>query len=122
MQAGDEAERAALARTRRFQRRSAFALAGVGVLVAAGLVVGILQSRNTQRREATVLASLAHRAIEDQQYERALRIAVQGLPVRGDVPWALGWSAAEIRAVEGKLAGAAQLSQIKLKLKAIKAR
>ena len=81
-QARSDREREQLSRTRRFQMRSAWALATVAVMVLVGLVVGIIQARDTERREATVLTSLAHKAIDERHYERALRIALQALPVR----------------------------------------
>jgi WD40 repeat protein len=59
-----------------------------------------------------VLTSLANRAIADQNYESAMRIALQGLPAPGHSPLALGWSTSEISGLEAKLAGAAALSPL----------
>jgi hypothetical protein len=70
----------------------------------------MLQYRTSQTQEVVALTSEAQTAIDDQQYERAMRIALQGLPIRGQLPWSLTWSHPAIRRLEGKLAGAAQLS------------
>jgi hypothetical protein len=59
-----------------------------------------------------VLTSLASRAIVDQHYDAAMRIALQGLPAPGDLPVALGWSTPEMSGLEAKLAGAAQMSPL----------
>src|SRR5262249_9087228 len=69
-----ERERAQLARTRRFQKRSAWALAAIGALVIVGLVAAAVQSRRVAQREAIVLTSLANRASEDGYHDRAVRI------------------------------------------------
>jgi hypothetical protein len=105
-QARAEREREQLARTRRFQKRSAWALTAVAALVLAALAAALWQTRETAKREAIVLTSLAHRAIADQRYETAMRTALQGLPMQGGLPLALGWSTPEMSGLEAKLAGA----------------
>jgi WD40 repeat protein/energy-coupling factor transporter ATP-binding protein EcfA2 len=94
-----EAEQNARAR---FQRRSAWALAAVALLALAGLVGVVWQSRFTFEREARVFASLAADAIHQEQYDRAVRYAVAGLPPAGALPIA-PWS----DELEARLAGAA---------------
>ncbi|MGO9475198.1 MAG: TIR domain-containing protein, partial [Rhodomicrobium sp.] len=93
------------------QRRGRY-LAGAAALLALVLFGGALwQSRDTQRREALVMTSAAERAIQQGFYDRAIRIAVQGLPKASALPlFALGWDEPEIRGLEAKLAGAAQAS------------
>jgi hypothetical protein len=76
----------------------------------ASLTAWILQDRQTQRDKVTALTSEAQAAIDDGQYERAMRIALLGLPVPGQLPWALQWSEPAMRSLEAKLADAAQLS------------
>ena len=107
-----EKERAAIARTRRFQRRSAWALAGIALLVVAGAGYVLWQQRETDRRETLVMTSAADRAIAEKRYDTAMRIAVRGLPPPGRSPVALGWSTREVGGLEAKLAGAAQLSRL----------
>ncbi|UPK26912.1 toll/interleukin-1 receptor domain-containing protein [Bradyrhizobium sp. 195] len=107
-----EKERAAIARTRRFQRRSAWALAGIALLVVTGAGYVLWQQRETDRREILVMTSAAHRAIAEKRYDTAMRIAVEGLPPPGRLPVTLGWSTREVAGLEAKLAGAAQLSRL----------
>jgi hypothetical protein len=96
------------------QRRNRY-LAGAAALLALVLFGGALwQSRETQRREALVMTSTAHRAIQDGFHERAMRIAVRGLPKAGALPlFSLGWDATAMSGLEAKLAGAAQASALR---------
>jgi WD40 repeat protein len=107
-----EKERAQIERTRRFQKRSAWALASIALLVVAGAIYVLWQQRETDRRETLVLTSATDRAIAEKKYDAAMRIAVQGLPPPGRSPVALGWSTHEVTGLEAKLAGAAQLSRL----------
>jgi hypothetical protein len=91
---------------------SAWALTALAALVLAALAATLWQARETAKREAIVLTSLAHRAIADQRYETAMRTALQGLPMQGGSPLLLGWSTPEMTGLEAKLAGAAQLSPL----------
>ena len=103
------------------QRRARWAIAGATLVIflvsLMFFVVALYQARQTAKREAVVLTSVAHRAIADQRYETAMRIALHGLPARGDSPLALGWSTPEMSGLEAKLAGAAQLSPLFRELK-----
>ena len=107
-----EKVRAQFERTRRFQKRSAWALGSIALLVAAGAAYVLWQQRETDRRETLVLTSATDRAIADRKYDAAMRIAVQGLPSPGRSPVALGWSTHEVTGLEAKLAGAAPLSRL----------
>lgn len=81
-----EAERSQIARTRRFQRRSAWALGGVALLVLTMLGAALWQSYQTQVREQAVFASAAADAIRDENYEYAMRLALQAEPPAGATP------------------------------------
>jgi WD40 repeat protein len=107
-----EKARVQIERTRRFQKRSAWALGGIALLVVAGAAYVLWQQRETDRRETLVLTSATDRAIADRKYDAAMRIAVHGLPPPGRSPVALGWSTHEVTGLEAKLAGAAQLSRL----------
>ncbi|MGA2293246.1 TIR domain-containing protein, partial [Bradyrhizobium sp.] len=106
-----------LAARERAQRRARWATLGILLVGLAALFGALYQARETARREAIVLTSLANRAIADQNYESAMRIALQDLPSPGHSPLALGWSTAEISGLEAKLAGAADLSPLLRELK-----
>lgn len=106
-------ERRRIAVTQRFQKRAAYGLGGVAVLILYLLVATLWQARESERREAIVLTSLAARASSEGDYEQAMRVALQALPTPDRVPLlSLGWSSPEIRAAEAKLAGAAQQSRL----------
>jgi len=107
-----EREREQLARTRWLQKWFGRALAGVGTLVLLMLVGATWQSVRATKREARVFASLAHQASDAQNYESAMRMAIQGAPMLGRSPIDLAWSDHEGRMLEAKLAGAAQLSPL----------
>ena len=106
-QARTEAERQQVARTRRFQKRATWALVAVALLVATGAISAALLARQTAEREARVLTGLAQEAIEGGYFDRAMRIAVHGLPPPGALPFVTYWS----RELEAKLAGAALMSR-----------
>jgi WD40 repeat protein len=98
------------------QRRNALLIVLAGVLALAFLGAAIWQSRETQKREAIMLTGLAHSALQEEQYDRAMRIALQGLPPPGASPLELGWSDAEARGLAAKLANAAAVSHLQLAL------
>ena len=66
------------------------------------------------KRQAKVLTSVAQKAIDGAYYERAMRIALSGLPYPGQEFWLPGWSVAEIKGLEAKLAGVVQLWALEL--------
>jgi WD40 repeat protein len=92
----------AQARTARIQRIAMGALAGVGLLVLAMLGNVLWQQYDTARREMLAYTSLAAQAMKDEQFDRAMRYALQGYPAPGAMPWAPFSTE-----LEGKLAGAA---------------
>ena len=57
-----------------------------------------------------VITGLAHKAIGEGRYGRAMRIALRELPRDSADTGALGWDNAAVRGLEAKLAGAAMLS------------
>jgi WD40 repeat protein len=104
-----EKERDQIARTRRFQRRSAWALAGVALLLL-GLTANVIwQQRETDRREANILVNPVDRAAAEHRYDRVMRYALQALPPRGAAPWSPVSSE-----LEAKLGGAALLNRLKV--------
>jgi len=99
------------------QRRNRFLVSAVALFAVLLFAGATWLSRETERREALVMTSAADRAIHEQHYERAMRIAVQGLPKAGALPLlSLGWDAHEIRGLEARLAGAAQSSALRIML------
>jgi hypothetical protein len=123
--ASEEAERAArqdreaqLAVREKAQRRARGATVGVFVIGLVALAGAFYQARETAKRETLMLTSAAKRAMFDQRYETAMRIALQGLPSPGSSGLGLGWSTPEMRGLEAQLAGAAQLSPLVRELKA----
>jgi WD40 repeat protein len=126
--AHDADERSKQEKLRR-DRRRAIGVAIFGVLAVSLLALGgaLWQSRETQRREASVMTSVADRAIAEADFERAMRAALPILPaplrffgwsaptaVR--IPTELGWSDIEVRFLEARLAGAAQLAPFRFEL------
>jgi hypothetical protein len=105
---------AALARTARLQRQARWTLAIIAAFVVAGVIAVLLEARRTERNQALVLTSLAHRALSEGQYDRAMRIAVQGLPRPGRSFWSIGWGDDAIRALERELRGSALLNRLQL--------
>lgn len=91
----------------RFQRRSAYALYIVAILLAAGSIGSILFARDTLRREARVFSSLAATAASKGRYDQAMRFAMAALPSR-HVRWLTGWPIA----AEAQLAGAAMMTRL----------
>src|SRR5262249_47408782 len=89
--------------TARSQKRAGWLLRGVALLVLAMLASVMWQIREVARREMLVFTSLAASAIHDEQFDRALRYALQGFPARGSLPWFTPHSTE----LEGKLGGAA---------------
>src|SRR5262249_50031113 len=81
-------ERQHIENMRRVQRRATWLLLGVALLVL-GLLGNVLwQGRDVDRREQLVFTSLAAQAMKDEQFDRAMRFALQVYPARGAMPWA----------------------------------
>jgi WD40 repeat protein len=107
--AAEDAARNDREKQRRRTRRAMVGLWIGGLLLVA---LALTAMAVAAKREVLVLTSLAHRAIMDQQYDAAMRIALQGLPAWGSLLIAPGWSTPEMSGLEAKLAGAAQLSPL----------
>ena len=105
------AEIAAAQKEREASRRTFAVTVIMLAAVACGLAWAILQARDTETREISVMTSLADKAIRDGYYHRAMRVALQGLPRPGALPWSSGWSSVAVRGLEAKLAGSAMLSR-----------
>jgi WD40 repeat protein len=103
-QARTEAEREQLARTRRFQKRAGWALVGVAMVLISMLVNVLWQQYNTTRREQSVFTGLAAVALDNEEFDRAMRYSLQAYPARGSIPFLSPFSIE----LEAKLAGAAQ--------------
>lgn len=80
-----DAERQQINKTRRFQKRAGWALGAVAVLLLFAMAV-FWQVRQTSSWEATVFASKAEDAFQRGYCDRALRLAVAGLPPMGSLP------------------------------------
>ena len=94
--------------TARSQRRAGRLLWVVAMLVLTMLGGVMWQSYDVARRETLVYTSLAAKALNDEQFDRTLRYALQRYPARGSIPWLTPFSGE----LEGKIAGAAQLSRL----------
>jgi WD40 repeat protein len=97
----------AQARTARLQRIARRALAGVGILILAMLGYVVWEQYETTRRETLVYANLAAQAMRDEQFDRAMRLALQGSPPVGALPWT-----PFATSLQGRLAGGALLSRL----------
>jgi WD40 repeat protein len=99
--------------TARSQRRAGRLLWAVGVLVL-GMLGGVMwQSYDVARRELLIYTSLAAKALNDEQFDRALRYALQGYPAPGSISWLTPFSTE----LEGKVGGAAQSTRLHFLLK-----
>jgi hypothetical protein len=90
-------------RAARLQRRIWWLLGGVAALVLAMVGYVTWQSYDVARREIDVFAARATDAMQDQQFDRAVRYALQAYPAKGRLPWTTPLSTE----LEGKLAGGA---------------
>jgi WD40 repeat protein len=73
-------EQAQVARARKLQKRTGWALTAVFVAVIAALVAAFWQSHQTSKREASVFASAGATASRQGFCDHALRMVVAGLP------------------------------------------
>ncbi len=90
----------------RAQRRFAYALGGVGVLLLAVIVSMIAHDIDTDAREARVFASLANRASAESRFELAMRYALAAYKPPGAMPWTR-----DHPDLEARLGGAATMSR-----------
>ena len=73
------------------------------------------QSYDVARREINVFTARATEALNDEQFDRAMRYALQAYPARGRLPWTTPFSTE----LEGKLAGGALSTRLHRLLKDI---
>src|SRR6516162_5090406 len=99
----DEAETSRLGRERAQLRRSARLLWAVASLVLLWFGYVLWKDYDVARRELNVFTARATDALNDEQFDRAMRYALQVYPARGDLPWIAPFSSE----LEGKLAGGA---------------
>jgi hypothetical protein len=76
------------------------------------LAGAIWQTHETARREMFIFASLADRALKEEQFDRALRFAVQAYPPPRAVP-----IAGPLNELEEKLAGGSLMSRLRIALR-----
>src|ERR1700681_2370508 len=103
----------AQAATAQQQRRAGRLLWGVSLLVLLLLGYVTWKDYDVARREVAVFTSLAANALKEDQFDRAMRYALQAYPARGYLPWLTPFSIES----EGKLAGGAQSTQLHRVLK-----
>lgn len=95
-------EREQLDRTRRLQRRFAWALSAFSALVLTALIAVLWQTRSTFTREALVFASQAEQAWDRDECDRSARYALAGLPNTKSnplTPWSPILEASLVRAL-----------------------
>ena len=73
-------EQAQIARTRKFQKRTSWALTVIFIVVIAALAGALWQSYQTSKQAAAVFASTSATAFAQDFCDRALRMVVAGLP------------------------------------------
>jgi WD40 repeat protein len=79
-------------------------------LAAVSLLSYVVSDYIDHQRAIVQRTDEAQGLIDNQQFEQAMRVAVEGLPVDYDFPWRPHWTDLEARRLLAKLAGAAQLS------------
>jgi WD40 repeat protein len=95
--------------------RQNIALACVVILSFTVIIIAptlIMWDRYDRERSVDKLISQTEAESANSEYERAIKTALEGLPVSKDAPWALSWSNAHVKKLASKLAGAAQLSSV----------
>jgi WD40 repeat protein len=90
------------------QKRAGVLLWIVALFVVAAAAYVTRESYDVAGREQSVFASLAARERNDEQFDRAMRYALQAYPASGSIPWLTPFSTE----LEGKLAGGAQLTRL----------
>jgi hypothetical protein len=102
-------ERAQIKATARLQRHIAWLLGSVFILVLAMICYLTWQSYDLAQREINVFTARATEALKSEQFDLAMRYALQAFPARGGLPWTTPFSTE----LEGKLAGSALSSQLR---------
>ena len=92
----------------RSQKRAGRLLWSIAVLVLAMFGYVAWQSREVSKREINVFTARADDALRDEQFDRAMRYALQAYAARGSLPGLTPFSTE----LEGKLAGGAQSSRL----------
>ncbi|NTG32408.1 PQQ-binding-like beta-propeller repeat protein [Agrobacterium rhizogenes] len=92
------------------RRRAKWATAWSILATVAALIGWAWWDRSQMISHVTTLAGEAQQAIDKGDYERAMRLALVGLPRKDRALWAPSWTDNEILALRSKLEGAAQLS------------
>jgi hypothetical protein len=112
-------ERAQIETIRKQQRRAAWLLSGIAALVAAMIGYVTWQGYDVARREINVFTGRAVEALNNEQFDRAMRYVLQAYPARGRFPWTTPFPTE----LEGKLlAGGAQSTRLYRLLKGHSAR
>src|SRR5262249_10934281 len=93
----------------RQQRRIAWLLGTVAVLVLAMAGYVTWQSYDLARREINVFTARATEALNEEKYDLAMRYALQAYPARGRLPWTTPFSTE----LEAKLAGGALSTRLR---------
>jgi WD40 repeat protein len=112
VRASEEAEATRLGKERAHLRRTAQLLWIIASLVLLWFGYVLWKDYDVARRELAIFTSLTDKALKDERFDRAMRYALQAYPARGRLPWMTPFSAE----LEGKLAGAAQFTRLRLLL------
>jgi hypothetical protein len=100
-------------RAARLQRRTWWLMAVVAALVLVVASYLTWQGYDLARREINVFTARATDALNDEQFDRAMRYALQAYPAYGGFPWTTPFSTE----LEGKLAGGALSTRLYRTLK-----
>src|SRR5262245_60487098 len=101
-------ERAQLQATARQQKRIAWLLGAVAILVLAMIGYVTWESYDVARRELDVFTARATEALNGERFDAAMRYALQVYPAPGRLPWTTPFSTG----LEGALAGGAQSTRL----------
>jgi WD40 repeat protein len=85
-----------------------------GILFFGGVV---LADRTMEAQRIEELTGTAQAAVNEQEYERAMKAALRGVPLDGSFFWRRGWSDVGIKKLLAVLAGASQMSPYAKQLK-----
>jgi hypothetical protein len=99
-------------RRRRQQRLVTTGSALVASIVAVLVPTLVLCDLHDRQQSVAELIVETQNATANGQYELAMQTALEGLPVKRDIPWALGWSDEGIKSLAADFAGAAELAPL----------